>query len=74
MQPSLARRALLGTGLAMALALPAVAQEYPNKPVRIIVPFAPGDSADAFGRFVAQKLQESLGQNFVMTTAPAAAR
>jgi len=59
------RRAAFGLLMAV-LALPALAQDYPNKPVRIIVPFAPGGSADVFGRVVAQKLQEALGQNFVI--------
>ena len=58
--------------LAVATLLPgwAVAQDYPVKPVRLIVPFAPGGSADVFGRFIAQRLQESLGQSFVVDNRP----
>jgi tripartite-type tricarboxylate transporter receptor subunit TctC len=57
----------------MALVLgsvPAAAQDYPARAVRIIVPFAPGGSADVYGRFIAQKLQESLGQSFVVDNRP----
>ena len=42
----------------------------PDRPLRIIVPFAPGGSADVFGRHLAQRLQESLGQNVVIDNRP----
>ena len=48
----------------------AQAQDYPTRAVKIIVPFAPGGSADVFGRFIAQRLQESLGQSFVIDNRP----
>lgn len=70
-RPSLLRSAALGL-CALLLSTASGAQDYPAKPVRIIVPFAPGGSADVFGRFIAQKLQESLGQNFVVDNRPGA--
>ena len=59
--------------LSALLAVPqekAQAQDYPARAVKIIVPFAPGGSADVFGRFIAQRLQESLGQSFVIDNRP----
>ena len=42
------------------------AQDWPARPVKIVVPFAPGGSADTLGRLVAQKLTEQLKENFVI--------
>src|SRR3989442_9380092 len=52
--------------------LPASAQTWPAKPVKIIVSFAPGGSADTLGRLVGQKLSEQLKQSFVVENPPGA--
>ncbi len=65
-------RVLLAVAVALALMAPAEAQDWPNKPVKIIAPFAPGGSADTLGRLVAIKLTESLGQQFVVENRPGA--
>ena len=44
----------------------AAAQSYPNRPVKIVVPFSAGGPADNFGRFIAQRLQDTFKQPFVI--------
>ena len=59
-------RAAVAGALATMLAAATFAQTWPAKTVRIIVPFAPGGTADTLGRIVGIKLSESLGQSFVI--------
>ncbi len=62
-------RALLSF-LAVALAAPALSQPYPSRTVRIVVPFAVGGPADIYARFIGAKLQDALGEPFVIEDRP----
>jgi tripartite-type tricarboxylate transporter receptor subunit TctC len=55
-------RLLKATVLLLAFCAPAFAQDYPTRPVRMIIPFPPGGSNDVVGRMVAKQLTEQLGQ------------
>jgi len=57
--------AALAISAAATWVAPAAAQTYPSKPVRLVLPFAPGAPSDLVGRTVAQKLGDQMGQNFV---------
>src|SRR5689334_21539099 len=66
----LTRRSLL-IGLALAAA-PARADDYPNRPIRMIVPFGAGGPTDVFTRVLGEELRTPLGQSLVMENKPGA--
>jgi tripartite-type tricarboxylate transporter receptor subunit TctC len=65
--------ALEAAGLLLALTTVAAAQEYPTKPVRVIIPFPPGGVNDTVGRLIAAQLSERLGKPFVVENRSGAA-
>lgn len=52
--------------LALVVALPVAAQDYPSRPVKIVVSYAPGGSNDVVARVIASELQKELGQSFIV--------
>jgi hypothetical protein len=64
------RRVLATLTVMFALVAPAIAQDYPNRAVKIVVPFAAGGPADVYARFLAQRLQDAMGQPFVVEDRP----
>src|SRR5438105_7391415 len=54
----------------IAASASALAQDYPNKPVKLLVPFAPGGPSDVYARFLGQRLQDAMGQPFVVENRP----
>jgi tripartite-type tricarboxylate transporter receptor subunit TctC len=65
---------IFATALAAAAlaAGPALAQGYPDKPVKVIVAYTPGGGADIVARIISQKLSERLGQQFIVVNMPGA--
>jgi tripartite-type tricarboxylate transporter receptor subunit TctC len=64
------RSLLAAAGIALAVTAPAAAQDYPTRPVRILVPFAPGGINDVAARLVATHLSEKLGKQFIVENKP----
>ena len=60
------------TGLAALLALPAAAQTYPSKPIRILIAQAPGSATDNVSRVLTAKLAGQMGQQFIIEARPGA--
>ena len=69
--PTLDRRTLLLAGLATSL--PAWANSWPSKPLRLIVPFAPGGSSEIVARAIAGEMAKTIGQNVFVENKPGAA-
>jgi tripartite-type tricarboxylate transporter receptor subunit TctC len=70
--PMLFKLLVRAAGLLLALSMAAAAQDYPTKPVRLVIPFPPGGSNDIMGRLVATQLSERLGQQVVAENRPGA--
>jgi tripartite-type tricarboxylate transporter receptor subunit TctC len=66
------RRTVLGIGVASLLARPAIAADWPERPVKIVVPYAPGGPVDLVARLVGDKLTARFGQTFVIDNKPGA--
>ena len=63
---------LFALALLALSALPAAAQEWPSRTVRVIVPFGAGATPDTIARLIADRLQQKLGQNFIVENKPGA--
>jgi tripartite-type tricarboxylate transporter receptor subunit TctC len=66
------RRSLITLAVLAGIALPAFAQDYPTRPIRMITPFTPGSPVDVVARLLAQHLGSKLGQNIVVDNRPGA--
>lgn len=63
---SLSHRLACAALVALAASLPAAAQKYPEKPIRMVLPFAPGGGTDVLGRIVGARLGEAMGATFII--------
>src|SRR5262245_22692050 len=57
---------LIAVALLVACAQGAVAQDYPNRPITLVIPYPPGGGNDVMGRSVAEKMSKTLGQSIVV--------
>lgn len=73
MQPRRTCLAFSAAWVLLALAAPAQAQHWPQRPVKIIVPFAAGGHSDGMARLIAERFAEAFGQQFVVENRPGAA-
>ena len=58
--------------LSLAIAVPAFGQQYPNRPIRLIVPYPAGGATDVVARIVAEKMTDELGQQIIVDNRPGA--
>src|ERR1700730_6658947 len=72
--PGLARAAALAAACVLGASVQAqsVADKYPDKAIRIIVPYPPGGSVDVLGRVIAQRMQENWGETVIVENRPGA--
>src|SRR6187399_1601232 len=69
---TIARRGLAALAITVALSTSAFAQGWPNKPIRMVVPYTPGGYTDLMARLVGQKVAEALGATIVFENKPGA--
>src|SRR5262245_66532622 len=65
-------RAWALAALAFGFAVAAFAQSYPTKPIKVIVPYPPGDAADILSRLIGPKVSERVGQQMIVENRPGA--
>lgn len=69
---SILRRLILGASALLVFCAPAVAQTFPDRPVHVIVPFAPGGPVDVLARALGEGFRERTGQTFIVENKPGA--
>ncbi len=69
---ALTAAAIAAVAMSLAAVDDAAAQKWPDRPVRIVTPFAPGGGTDVFARILAQRLSEVLSQQFIVDNRPGA--